>query len=186
MSLLQISAPAEEPVPLAEMKEHLRITGSAEDSALAAYAGAARRAVEARGGLSLVAQGWRLTLDRPPQVVLTLPRAPVFSIDAVAVIDRSGGIEGVDQDLYDVETGGVGRIRARSIWPYPRKLLGGVRIDFTAGWADGASVPEELRLAVKMLAAHFFENRGEAIPERLFAVPHAVDALIAPYRQVRL
>jgi len=186
MSLLLITPPAEEPVSLAEMKTHLRVTGVSEDTGVSAYLSAARRAVEARGGLALISQQWRLTLDRPPQALLTLPRSPVFAVDSIAVIGRDGDVEEVDPDLYDIETGAVGRIRAAGVWPYSRKLMGGVRIDFSAGWVDAASAPEELKLAVKMLAAHFYESREAALPERLFAVPQAVDALIAPYRQVRL
>lgn len=186
MSLLLITPPAAEPVSLADLKTHLRIVGLQDDASLGHFGRAARRAVEARGGLSLIAQGWRLTLDAPPGGVLTLPRSPVFSVETIAVIDREGAAEAVDPSLYEIETGGAGRIRAVRPWPYQKKLIGGVRIDFTAGWADPSSVPEELKLAVRMIAAHFYENREGQAPERLFAVPQAVDALIAPYRQVRL
>jgi hypothetical protein len=37
-----------------------------------------------------------------------------------------------------------------------------------------------------MLAAHFYENRAGAAIERVFATPLAVDALIAPWRELRL
>lgn len=186
MSLLLLTPPAEEPVSLAEVKAHLRVTHAEEDDAIAAYAQAARRAVEARGGLALIAQGWRLTLDRLPQGVLTLPRSPVFAIDEIAVIGRDGDIEPVDADLYDFETGSLGRIHAKGLWPYSPRTIAGVRVDFTAGWLSAAETPEELKHAVKMLAAHFYENREGAAPEKVFIVPQAVDALIAPYRQVRL
>ncbi|MGE0409794.1 MAG: head-tail connector protein [Amphiplicatus sp.] len=186
MSLQLITPPTEEPVTLADMKAHLRIVHDDEDDAIEAYARSARRAVEARGGLALCAQVWRLTLDKWPQGILTLPRAPVFSIDTVTVIDRDGIATSVDPALYDLQTGTLGRLIARGTWPHTARLIGGVRVDFTAGWASPADTPEELKLAVKMLAAHFFENREGAAADRIFSTPQAVDALIAPYRQMRL
>lgn len=182
MSLIQIAPPAEEPIGLADLKSHLRVTETAEDGLLLAYLRAARRAVEARGGLSLVAQRWRLVFSDPPQRRLVLPRAPVATIDAVEAETAPGAWVPIDEDLYAVETGGVGRIAARG--PWPQALL--YRVEFTAGWSAAGAVPEELKLAVRMLAGHFFENREGAQAERIFAVPLAVDALVAPYRQVRL
>jgi uncharacterized phiE125 gp8 family phage protein len=186
MSLELIAPPTAEPITLAEMKAHLRVAHGDDDAAIAAFARAARRAVEARGALALLTQGWRLTLDRLPESAFSLPRAPVVSIDALAIVSRGGSAEVVDPDLYDVELGPHARIIVRGALPLTFRRIAGARIDFTAGWTVSDSVPEELKLAIKMLAAHFYENREGAAAERIFAVPQAVDALIAPYRQVRL
>jgi uncharacterized phiE125 gp8 family phage protein len=184
MSLLQLVPPAEEPISLSDLKAHLRVAETAEDAALQGFIRAARRAVEARGGLSLVSQKWRLSFDAPPARVITLPRAPVAAIDAVAAITDAGA-QAVAADLYAVDIGATGRLKTLGPWPSGRTIAG-YRIDFTAGWPSAAAVPEELKLALRMLAGHFFENREGAQAERIFAVPQAVDALIAPFRQVRL
>ena len=186
MSLDLITPSTEEPVSLAELKAHLRVAHGDEDAAIAAYGLAARRAVEERGGLALVSQDWRLALDRMPEGVLVLPRSPVFSVISVCVIDRAGLSSLVPASLYEVEAGAAGRLVARGAWPYSDRQIARVRIDFTAGWPSAADAPEELKLAVKMLAAHFYENREGALAERLFSTPQTVDALIAPYRRVRL
>ena len=185
MSLALMTPPSEEPVSLAELKAHLRVEHGDEDALISSLARAARRAVEARGGLALVAQGWRLWLDRPPEGAIALPRSPVFSLDAVSTVDTAGAILAVDPALYDYEIGPRGRV-VLSGAIYPSRAISGLRIDFTAGWADASSVPEELKLAVTMLAAHFYENREGAAAERVFAVPQAVDALVAPWRELRL
>ena len=185
MSLEQLGSPIEPAVSLADMKAHLRVTDASEDALITAQITAATRAIEARGGIALVARPLRLTLDEAPQI-LALPRNPVFQIDAVDVIDRAGAATVVDPALYDFEPGAPARLAARGPWPFTPLIIGGVRIDFTAGWAAAADIPEELTLAVKLLAAHFYENREGAGAEKLFSTPQAIDALIAPWRRARL
>lgn len=178
MSLTLIAPPTQEPVSLAELKDHMKITGAAEDAAIAGLGVAARQMIEARFGLAIIAQGWRLTLDAPPRCALTLPLSPVAAIDSLGVI-KNGVTEVASPGGYETQTGPVGRVLINSPLITDRKI-GGVIIAFTAGWADAASVPDELKLAVKTLAAHFYEHReGEGAPP-------AIAPLLAAYRQVRL
>ncbi len=186
MSLTQISPPIAEPITLSELKDHLRITDANEDALINGALVAAVRAVEARGGLALLAQQWSLTLDTVPYETVILPLSPVASIDAVTVIDAAGAPQTLAPALYEGAPGSPGRLRRAGPWPNPGPRLDGVRIDFTAGYADAASTPEPLKQAVKVLAAHFYESREATSDERIFSVPQSVDALIAPYREVRL
>jgi uncharacterized phiE125 gp8 family phage protein len=186
MQLTLIAPPAEAPVALAELKAHLRIEHADEDALIAAMASAAVKAVEARAALAMVAQTFRLSLDAPPEGVVVLPKGPVFSLLSVANVNREGVASPVDSALYDFAPGLNARIAVRGFLPRSELSVGGYRVDFVAGFADAASVPEELKLAVMMIAAHFYENREAASPERVFPAVIAADALIAPYKQVRL
>ncbi|MEM8772641.1 MAG: head-tail connector protein [Pseudomonadota bacterium] len=181
MPLTLLSPAAAEPVTLSEMKNHLRLTDAAEDAVVASALAAATRSVEARGGLALMTQGWRLTLDARPEETLFLPIAPVTAIDAVTV----SGVA-VDPSAYEFAPGSPARFRPSRPWPAPQERIGGVTIDFSAGYASAGEAPPPLRQAVKLLAAHFFENREAATETRTFSVPATVDALIAPFREVRL
>ncbi len=181
MSLTLIAPAATEPVTLTEAKDHLRITDAAEDAFIAGALAAAVRSVEARGGLALMSQGWRLTLDAPPAETLILPITPVQTIDAVTV---SGAL--VDPSAYETAAGAPGRLRAAAPWPAPLRAIGDVAIDFTAGYATLSDVPGPLKHAVLMLTAHFYENRESAGEARVYTVPRSVDALIAPFREFRL
>lgn len=186
MTLTLLSPPAAEPVTLSDLKEHLRITHNDEDALIAAMLAAAVRTIEARAGLALLAQQWRLTLDAPPDETVLLPVSPCAGLDAVAVIDADGAPQNVGAHLYEFAPGAPGRLRPAGPWPAPGAAIDGVRIDFTAGYDNAASVPEPLKQAVKMLAAHFHETRAAAREGRFYAVSQSVDALIAPYRRVRL
>ncbi len=186
MSLTLLSPPASEAVTLSELKAHLRVTHEDEDALIAGVLVAAARAVEARGGLALMPQQWRLSLDRPPAETIFFPFSPVASLDAVTVTDGEGTPQAIDISLYEFAAGSPGRLRPAGPWPAPGIALDGVRLDFTAGYEDADAVPDPLKQAVKLLAAHFYEARETAVESRLYSVPQSVDALIAPYREVRL
>ena len=186
MSLTLLSPPAAEPVTLAELKAQLRVTSDDEDALLTGMLVAAVRAIEARASIALMEQQWRLTLDGAPDETLFLPINPVFSLDAVAVIDAEGEVDMVAASLYDFASGAPARIRPAGPWPLPGPRIDGVRIDFTAGYESAEAVPAPLKQAALMLAAYFFETREAAGEAKLYSVPQAVDALIAPYREFRL
>lgn len=186
MSLTLLSPPATEPITLNELKEHLRVTEPDEDALINGALVAAARSVELRGNLALTPQQWRLSLNAAPGETLFLPRAPVSAIDAVAIIDSAGAPIAIDASAYEFAAGPPARLRQAAPWPVPGVKLDGVRIDFTAGYADAASVPSPLKQAVKLLAAHFYETREAAGETRILSVPNSVDALIAPYREARL
>lgn len=186
MPLTLLSPPASEPVALAEMKSHLRVTHTDEDADIAALIVAATRAIEARAGLALMPQQWRLSLDAPPDDTLLLPLSPVTALDSVAVFDAAGAAQPVSPSLYEFAPGAPARLRPAAIWPRPGRRVDGVAIDFTAGYADADAVPAPLKQAVKMLAAHFYETRETTSGLRVFLVPAAVDAMLAPFRELRL
>ncbi len=173
MSLILVTPPAAEPVSLAELKDHLKIAGAAEDALLSGLVVAARQTIEAKFQIAIIAQGWRLSLDCAPEAQIILPLSPVISVDAVGIL-RDGVTETLAASHYEAQAGNIGRVRLKSA------ATGGLAVTFTAGWADASSVPEAIKLAVKVLAAHLYENREEAprIPD--------VAAFVAPYRQVRL
>jgi uncharacterized phiE125 gp8 family phage protein len=175
MPLALITPPTEEPVSLAAFKAHARIDGADEDAALEGFLLAARRTIEARYAVAMIAQGWRLTLDCASRDTL-LPLAPVLSIDSVGVV-RGGVAESLPLSAYEADTGAVGRVRLKASYPGA-----GLVIAFTAGWANAGALPEEMKLAVKTLAAHFYERReGEAGEGG-----SGVVRLLSAYRQVRL
>ena len=59
-----VSAPATEPVSLAEVKSYLRIDGTADDAVLTILIASARRSAEEYTKRAFITQTWQLTLDR--------------------------------------------------------------------------------------------------------------------------
>jgi uncharacterized phiE125 gp8 family phage protein len=191
MALVLTTPPAAEPISLAEAKAHLRIDASDEDALLLSLIATARMFVERTLGVALITQTWSYFVDYWPQSgCITLPVAPVEAVSAVKVHDASGGSTTLDASSYAVDAlsrparlvlkGAVPAVQARE--------LNAFEVDFTAGYGDDADdVPGPLRQALKLLVAHWFEQRepvvlGVAADE----VPTTVAGLLLPYRRVRL
>jgi len=172
-------------------KDHLRLgTGFAEAGATDGYLEgllrAALGAVEARTGKALFAREfrWSVTAWREPDAQ-ALPVAPVAAILSVAVADRGGVETAVDAAAYWLERD-IQRPRLRAPGLLPSIPEGGTaEVRMTAGfgpaWSD---IPVELRQAVLLVAAGYFERRHEEGAEP-GAMPFGVMALIERWRTVR-
>jgi uncharacterized phiE125 gp8 family phage protein len=189
MTYAQIQPPLAEPLTLAELKAHLRIDGPEEDVFLQSLIRVAREHLEGMTGLALISQGWRLYLDCwPASGVLEISRGPVLAVDAVRAFDELG--EESEVALAGHVLDGVRR--PARLWlrenPAARQAINGVEVDFTAGFGEsGADVPDTLKRAMLVHAAHCYEFRG-AVPMEMqpASLPEGYDRLIAPFLIRRL
>lgn len=182
-----IAPPAVEPLSLAETKAWLRVENAAEDELVGALIASARLVVESLTRRFLVAQTWRLVLDRWPASGVTLPFSPVRSV-AVRVHDAGGEATIVPPGTFSLKHyAGDARLRFAHP-PHTQRPIAGIEIDVEAGFAtDAAGVPAPLRQAMRLLVARWYENRGDVEADADMArTPSSVAALVAPYRRVRL
>lgn len=186
MTLILIDGPAVEPIPLAEMKAYLRVDDDGQDELIAGLVKAARLMVEAASRRILIEQRWRLTLDRWPQNRhVVLPLSPVMAIDDVQVFDASGAPAAVPADAIAPDLTGEPPGVTVSPSPQPGRERNGIAIDLRAGYGASAdSVPAPLRLAIKILVARWFENRGDVAGAQ--SLPAEALALVAPFQRTRL
>lgn len=194
--------PAEEPVTLAAAKAHLRLTGSAEDDAVAQCVATARQLCEEYTGKALTSRLAKIMLDRWPvrrdqswwdglregavtaEVCFGLPVGPLQSLQAIDVYGADGVAQTVDPSLYVADMT-AGRIAFRAVPPEPGRAFNGIEIRLTAGYGAAAAVPAPLRQAVLQLSAYLYSNRGDdASPDCLKA--SGAQALLAPYRAAGL
>ena len=192
MPLVLTAGPLVEPVSLAEAKAHCRVDGATEDTLIASLILAARMHIERSLDLALIQQGWSLYLDRwPERGWVELPLAPVGSLTAVRLYSPTDTFVTLDPSLFLLDTAAK---RARLVrreaqaWPLPGRSANGIEIAFTAGYGAAADdVPMPIRLAIKLLLAHWYEAREPvSFNEAANAVPMSVASLIGPYREVRL
>lgn len=119
MATVQTSAPAVEPITLAEAKAHLRIDTADEDGLIQSLIMTSRLHIEIALGLALISQSWSCFFDRWPSMsgsrvgplqpsgaafvlanaatrnyfaadAVTLPISPVKSVDAIRVYAEDG------------------------------------------------------------------------------------------------
>jgi uncharacterized phiE125 gp8 family phage protein len=184
LSSILLSPPAVEPLSLAEAKAFLRVETAEDDALIASLIAAARLHVEARSGLALVSQSWRLLLDCWPQNGrVTVRPAPLKALIAARVLDFDGEGRALDAHAFVPDAGASTLSFIPWTLPVPTRLAAGIEIDVTLGFGDAASdVPEPLRLAVRLLTAHWYENRAAVAGETGAPFPPGAAALIAPYR----
>lgn len=192
MSAILTSAPALEPVSLAEAKAHLRLDTDTDDALVATLIIAARQHVERATKRVLISQDWNLFHDAfPPCGILELAIAPVLAVNAVTVHDGAGGTTVIDPAAYQVDTvSAPARVALLNAGArlHPGRPLNGIEIAVTAGYgAAAADVPAPLRQAILMLLAHWYEQREAASAVGApVSVPFGVAALVAPYQRVLL
>lgn len=171
MAINQTSAPAAEPLSTAEAKSHLKITHSDDDTLIDSYVKAARLWAENYMHRQLITATWALTLDEFPDVI-ELPYPPLASVTSIVYTDSDGDPQTLSSSVYTVDTvSAPGRVYLAygQSWPSVRSIRHAVTVTYTAGYgASGSSVPENIRAALRILVAHYYEAReGEsgAVPD---------------------
>ena len=186
MSLVLVTAPAVEPITLAEAKLHLRVDHDDEDDLITALIVAARRQAETFTRRALVEQTWRLTLDAFPAAPIRLPMGRVSTISHVKYVDGAGAWQtwAADNYLADLDS-----VPARIVpaygqsWPSARRQLASVEIRFVAGFGNAAAVPADIKAAIKLALGDLYEERSAKSggSPNLSPVPAS---LLWPYRIV--
>ncbi len=178
-----VTGPVSEPVDLADAKLHLRVDGIDEDGLIEGYISAARMSIEAYAGLALLDQTWDLVLDAWPGPVVDFNLGPVTSILSVSV-DGSA----LDASSYNLAPGLNARLVRTdgATWPRPKSIAAGIVVRFVSGFGtNGSEVPQNIRHAILMTVAHWFEHR-ELAPGDGDQLTPPVRRLLAPYRKLRL
>lgn len=181
-----VDGPAVEPITLSEMKAYLRLDDDAEDELVAGLIKAARLMIECASRRVLIEQRWRIVMDDWPQGgKVLLPIAPLLAVDGIRVFDAAGTATSVPASSIETDVMSDPPRILVSDAPQPGKARNGIEIELRAGFGPSPdAVPATLKLAIKILVAQWFENRGDVVGEQM--LPPQAMALVAPFQRVRL
>lgn len=180
MPLKLITAPASEPVTLAEAKLHLRVDSTADDALITSLIVAARESAEHATGRAFLPQTWELALDEFEDEIL-LNKSPLISITSITYVDEDGATQTLTTDDYQLDSHSEpARITPAydTCWPTTRAQKNAVLIRFQAGYADADSVPSQVKSWMLLRIGMLYENRESVqagVP--LIELPH-VDRLL--------
>ena len=188
-----ITAPAVEPVTLAEMRTHLRLHGddTSENDLLTDLIQEARQEIEQRISRAMIEQTWQLTIDHWPHgrepwwegtkeahihVLhgnygwLVLPKSPLISVESVTVYDEDSTAQSINvAQTFDIDTAQEpGRLALKSgqTWPVALRPTNAIEVVYKARFTTSADdVQGPLKRAVRNLAAYAYQYRGDCSSE---------------------
>jgi uncharacterized phiE125 gp8 family phage protein len=185
-TLKLVTPPSAEPVTLAELKAFVRVNDEVTDfdGLLAGLGRAARELMEVKTARTFMTSTWRLTLRRFPgwSGPIRLPNPPLQSVTSVVYVadDADGTVTTLDAADYqvdaDAEPGAVWPAYD-DVWPDVRAVPNAMTVTYVAGYASAALVPDGLKTAIKMIAAHWFEHPEAAMTGSWDELPLAVQSL---------
>jgi hypothetical protein len=212
LDLVQVTAPATDPIMLNEVKHHLRYEDDDQDDLIEAYLASATAYLDGPAGIlgrALVQQSWKLYLDRFPwasthvhnllgrlghhhrlhRAAIRLPLPPLMSVDEIAYVDTLGVQQTLDPAKYTVRDGEIAAVEPAygCSWPSVRCQARAVSVTFTCGYGDADAVPKPLQAAILLQTADLFETREtQLIADRAAsAESDTFRRLVAPYRIAR-
>jgi len=172
LALKLITAPATEPLTLAEAKAHLRVTHTASDGLITNLIKAAREYCEGFQNRQYITAAWELWLDAwPDKNCIYIPRPPLQSVASVKYYSPDNTEYSMDPADYFVdEKSEPGRLAFAYGKSWPAATLrpaGGIVICFSAGYGDAKDVPQKVKQAMLLKVELDFDRHEPAESENL-------------------
>jgi uncharacterized phiE125 gp8 family phage protein len=158
-----VTAPTVEPVTLPQMELWLRQNeeiGALEETLLESLVIAAREWWEATCDRAFAAASWRVKLPYF-STIMELPYPPLGTVTTVKYLDTNNVEQTLSSSVYRVitsRTPGYVTLKDGQSWPATFTDPEAVRIVFTN---VPGTVPEMVKNGIKLLAAFWYEHRGE-------------------------
>lgn len=188
---LSVSVPPEEQLLDFDdvvLRQLLRLEGDEyeNDELLRALCDTAQARAEVYTRRKFITQTLTLRLDRFSYCPILLGTGPVKEITSIRFLDYAGVWQTVPPTDYRLITSSEPAAVEPDfgkIWPVPRIGRDTVEINFVVGFgANQSAVPHDILHGVRMLTAHYFENRDSVRSGGLEEVPFGIKSQLDPWR----
>ncbi len=181
MSLKRTVAPAELPLSLAEVQDHIKWEPLAGDEAqLMLYLRSAVEQMDGAEGLlnrAIITQTWALDLDWFPRGAIRIPLPPLQSITSITYIDTAGDTQTLASSKYKVlnvnspTRAGLIETAFGESWPSTRDEGEAVTVTFVAGYGLRNAVPEPIRHLLLFTVQDAYDGRAPIDAKPLTRTP---------------
>lgn len=169
--LVTVVAPTVEPVTLAEVKAHLRVTHADQDALIATYISAAREAVEVNTGRALAAGTYRWVSEDAIGAYSRLPLWPVATVTTVTYENAAGTRVAFTGHVLDGERSLLALVPPE----------GGSALSVTFTTVAGI-LPFALKAAIFLITEDLYRQAGGLIAGESVEVNPTVDRMLYPFR----
>lgn len=182
------SPPVNEPITLADAREHLRQDLTADDGVIQAAIFAARAYAENFLRRRLITQTVTITAHGWGGWGFSLEVAPIQSITSITYTATDGTpTVWAAQDYRLVSKSGSVPFIAPAYgttWPTIRADFESVSVVAVVGYGPAASdIPPDIAAAVRLLVGHFYENRADEIAGTIVSkLTLSADRLLLPHK----
>lgn len=196
MPVQLVTGPAEEPITLAEARNHLRVDYFDDDALIQSQLIAVREYAETATNRAFVTQTWKYVLDAFPTIPsqslswqaafdqFRIPFPPLQSVTSIVWLDTAGNATTLSPSDYVVdsvsEPARIAPAYGKS-WPSSAlQPIAGVQVTYVAGYASAGRVPESIKQMVKLLLGAYYQNREDVVLDRRVAsveLPKGFEAL---------
>lgn len=166
MGLVLKTSPLNYPVTLDEAKAHLNVLSAYDDELISFLIVVATEQAEEITNRQLMRSTYEMTMDILPDR-FEIKKPPLHAVEKIEYIpDGSDSYVLLDPSKYMVDTTvepGVVIRRNDATYPAISWMVNAVRVTFTAGYADAASVPKSIKQWMLIRIATLFEHREEIV-----------------------
>ena len=188
---------------LAEIKTHLKIDGSDDDTALGYIRIAVDSWAQQYTGRTMTTQTYELFIDSVydldqkliegyytgydanfPRKSIILPKSPVSSISHVKYYADDDTATTWASTNYFLDTASMPSmftLRKGITYPTGLRLTNGLEIKYVAGYGASGDVPQQIKQACLAYASYLNEHRGDMLDGKNLTPPKVATQLLSPF-----
>lgn len=185
----------DECIDLTTAKLHARVDIDDEDSWFTANIKAARQWAESYIDGATIPQTFTVYYDSIDVAkfcrAIDLPKRNVISVSSITSYDMDGNATTFDSSKYYLSGDRVA-LKNNEDWPSDNlRDYDALKIIFSCGFGTftapstwAATIPNDIKQAMLMLIAHWYQNRGDEVAENI--IPREIYNFLFPYRRFSL